>query len=228
LPSFFLVALFFVILNYSLLLNQEDYIQSMAFSPQLLSLGNYLAGVFDNQQQALAEPAWYVHLRLWHTPIALFPEDSLTLFAEQANIVNLDRPYRQRIMRLMEVADANVPLKVQYYMLKDPIAFIGAGRNPSLLNNLTPDQLELLPSCVLYVSSQILAFNCYQFVATPPPDTVCSFTYGGNTVHVSLGFEVTEGSFLSYDKGIDSRTRKATWGAILGPYCYKKREQFVF
>ncbi|MDJ0689048.1 MAG: CpcT/CpeT family chromophore lyase [Xenococcaceae cyanobacterium MO_188.B32] len=48
----------------------------MTLSPQLIALGTYLAGEFDNQQQALAEPAWYVHLRLWKRPVPLFTEDS--------------------------------------------------------------------------------------------------------------------------------------------------------
>lgn len=195
----------------------------MTLSPQLLTLANYLAGEFDNREQALAQPAWYVHLHLWQRPVSLFPEDSFTLFAEQANIVNLDKPYRQRIMRLVEGTNPDAPLKVQYYMLKNPSAFIGAGRNPALLNMLTSEQLELLPNCLLNVTPQILAPNSYKFVALPPPDTCCSFSYGGSIIQVSLGFEATLDTFMSYDKGIDPITGKATWGAILGPYCYTKR-----
>lgn len=198
----------------------------MSFSPELLTLANYLSGEFNNREQALAEPAWYVHLRLWQRPIPLFSENSLTLFAEQANIVSLDQPYRQRIMRLMESGDRNAPLKVQYYMPKNPSALQGAGRNPSLLNTLTPEQLDLLPGCILNVTGQTLASNNYKFAATPPPDTSCCFSYAGNTVQVALGFEVTQQEFKSYDKGIDPTTGGATWGAILGPYRYTKREQY--
>ena len=67
----------------------------MSFSPQLLALADYLSGEFDNREQALAEPIWYVHLRLWQRPIPLFSEDSMTLFAEQASVVNLERPDRK-------------------------------------------------------------------------------------------------------------------------------------
>ncbi len=35
----------------------------MNLSPELITLANYLAGEFDNREQALAEPAWYVNLR---------------------------------------------------------------------------------------------------------------------------------------------------------------------
>jgi len=49
----------------------------MNFSPQLIALGEYLAGEFDNRE----------HLRLWQRPVNLFTEDSITLFAEQASVI---------------------------------------------------------------------------------------------------------------------------------------------
>ena len=115
----------------------------MSLSPQLIALGQYLAGEFDNQEQSMAEPVWYVNLRLWQRPIALFSQDSFILFAEQANIVNLGKPYRQRIMRLTLNPNAVDTLQVQYYMPKDPNAWKGAGSNPALLASLTSEQLDL-------------------------------------------------------------------------------------
>ncbi|OCQ91246.1 chorismate mutase [Nostoc sp. MBR 210] len=200
----------------------------MSLSPLLITLGNYIAGEFDNREQALAEPAWYVHLRMWQRPVNLFTQDSITLFAEQANIVNLDRPYRQRIMRLMAGKNWDAPLQVQYYMLKDPSVLSGAGRNPALLKTLTVEQLDLLPGCVLTLTQEELTPKNYKFVATQPTETRCCFNYQGNNIQVSLGFAATAAEFYSYDKGIDSETGKATWGAILGPYRYTKREQYSF
>ncbi len=56
-------------------------------TPELITFGRYLAGEFENQRQAQAEPVWYVHLRLWLRPLPLFREDSIALFAEQASII---------------------------------------------------------------------------------------------------------------------------------------------
>ncbi|MBF2015222.1 MAG: chromophore lyase CpcT/CpeT [Rivularia sp. T60_A2020_040] len=193
----------------------------MNSSPNLSTLKEYLAGEFDNKQQAIAEPAWYVRLHMWQRPVPLFQEDSLTLFAEQANILNLEQPYRQRLLRITQhIADAS--FKVQYYMFKNPAAWRGAGRNFELLKSLTSEQVDILPGCVLKVNVETIAPNQYKFIAKPIPDTHCTFDYDGKTVEVSLGFEATQNEFLSYDKGIDRETRKATWGAILGPYRYTK------
>ncbi|HLO86825.1 MAG TPA: chromophore lyase CpcT/CpeT [Nostocaceae cyanobacterium] len=198
----------------------------MSLSPQLIALGEYLAGEFDNREQALAEPIWYVHLRLWQRPIPLFQEDSITLFAEQANIVKLDQPYRQRILRLRANPDSESSLQVQYYMPKNPDSLRGAGSNPNLLEQLTKEQLDLLPGCVLSVTQEVQAPEQYKFTAFPPPDTVCSFTYLDSKIYVSLGFEATATTFFSYDKGIDPSTGKATWGATVGPYRYSKKQQY--
>lgn len=195
-------------------------------SPQLIALAHYLAGEFDNREQAIADPAWYVHLRLWQRPVPIFT-DSLTLFAEQANIVNLNQPYRPRLLRLQERREPNVQLQVQYYMPKDPAALSGAGCNPALLKTLTPEQFELLPGCLLTITQEQLAPDQYHFAAALPPDIRCCFTYRGNTQQVSLGFEATQEEFLSYDKGIDSTTGRASWGAILGPFRFRKRQSFA-
>lgn len=194
----------------------------MSFSPELTALAEYLAGEFDNRAQAIADPAWYVHLRMWQRPVSLFSEDSFALFAEQANVLNLDQPYRQRIMRLQQKGDADA-IQVQYYMPKDPDALKCAGQNPALLNTLTPDQLDLLPGCILSVTQQEITPNSYKFTATAPAEARCCFTYSDNIIQVSLGFEATKDEFYSYDKGIDAEG-KATWGAIMGPYRYTKRE----
>ncbi len=194
----------------------------MPFSSQLLALADYLTGEFDNQEQALRDPVWYVHLRLWQVPLPICFEDSITIFAEQANAISLDKPYRQRIMRLRETDNLDTPITVQYYMPQDPGGLAGGGSNPSKIQSLTTDKLELLPGCVLNVSVKELAPNCYEFSAVPPKEAKCTFTYLGNTVQVSLGFEVTQTELKTYDRGIDEETGRATWGAIMGAFCYTK------
>ncbi len=199
----------------------------MTLSSELITLAHYMAGEFDNQKQAIAEPAWYVHLRLWQRPVPLFTEDSLTLFAEQASIVNLDQPYRPRILRLY-LSDTNpAVLQVQYYMLKDLEAIRGAGRNPELLRQLTTEQIQFLPGCTLNVEPRQIAPNSYEFSASSATGAPCCFSYEGKNYQVSLGFEATTEEFRSYDKGIDPTTGKAMWGALMGPFRFTKRQDFA-
>lgn len=202
----------------------------MTLTSELIALGQYLAGEFDNREQAIADPAWYVHLRLWQrpVPVQLFSEPSLTLFAEQANILHLDRPYRPRIMQLRQLANGGGPpqLEVQYFMLKDPSQFRGAGRQPSLLQQLNPAQVEPLPGCTLTVSQKRLTDGTYQFAASLPSGARCCFIYKGETRQVDLGFEASPTELFSFDKGIDPNTGQALWGALLGPFHFTKRHDF--
>ncbi len=193
-------------------------------TPELLTMGRYLAGEFENRQQAIAEPAWYVHLHLWLRPVPLFIEDSLTLYAEQASIISLDRPYRPRLLRLRQCQEKPTAIAVQHYMFKDIQTIQGAGRQPKRLEQLTLDQVELLTTsgCTLQVKVEQPSSNSYHFQAFSPSDSPCCFTYQGQTYQVSLGFEVNAEELKTYDKGIDATTGKAVWGALMGPYCFKK------
>ncbi|MDX2230749.1 MAG: chromophore lyase CpcT/CpeT [Leptolyngbyaceae cyanobacterium bins.349] len=196
----------------------------------LQTLAQYLAGIFENREQAIAEPIWYVSLRLWQYPVQVFAADStgdsVTLFAEQANVINADQPYRQRLIRVMRSPAQPDSLQVQYYGFKQPAAFKGAGQQPQLLAALTADQVQELPGCVLLVSWRSHPRGTH-FVATPPTDACCQFSYDGKIGQVSLGLEINPDEFLTYDKGIDPNTGKALWGALMGPYRYRKVENFA-
>jgi CpeT/CpcT family (DUF1001) len=176
----------------------------------------WLIGEFDNTAQSKEDPTWYVPLRLWHRPLPGRIQGKLAVFAEQSNFLQLDRPYRQRI--LVIEPQANDQLAVQYWAFKDPNQFRGAGANPDLLQQAIEPALELLPGCWLDVESV-----GDRFKATPRDGDRCCFTYDNKLRQVVLGFEVSETQFLSYDRGVDPETGQSLWGAMMGPYRHQKR-----
>ena len=194
----------------------------MPLSPQILTLAKYLAGEFDNQEQALAQPAWYVRLRLWMRPVPIFAEDSITLFAEQANAIYLNQPYRPRILRLREKEN----IEIEYYMFKDINTAKGAGQNQDLIQNITPETIELLPDCTLKVRAEKANLDRYRFITEPATEKPCTFCYENKKYQVYLGLEATADGLKTYDKGIDPTTGKATWGALMGAYSFTKIQNF--
>lgn len=194
---------------------------------KLITLAQYLAGVFENREQAIAEPVWYVSLRLWHHPLPmrLFPEPGISFFAEQANRLKLNQPYRQRIFHLTQQDQQT--LQAQYYMPKQPQALRGAGQNPEILNHLTPEQLECLPGCRLTITWKTLIAQQYQFNAIINESDRCCFTYQNQLSQVEIGFTATPNEFLSFDRGIDPNTGTAIWGALMGPYRFTKQQDFA-
>lgn len=198
-------------------------------STELVTLGQYLAGEFENRAQSLAEPTWYVHLKLWHRPVPLFREDSLTFFVEQVSVAAQTPPYRQRILRLQQSGSQQngSQLNGQYYGLKNPIAYRGGALDPALLAPLSPDELIDLPTCRVDITPHSFPNQRYRFVARMPANTLGSFESDGTTRYVSLGFDVgvvdpaastPTIEFQMFDKGIDPATGQGLWGALMGPF----------
>ncbi len=213
----------------------------MTNSP-LSTLADYLAGEFENQAQATAEPAWYVHLRLWQRPIpALSNAHTHTLFLEQASVGALKPPYRQRILQISQKADQ---LRVEYFALSQPAKFVGVGADPARLAKFSEADLVSLPNSEAHIQYQPLPAGEYQFQAALPDGDLCSFEYDGQRRYVYLGFDVAPKKIapnekspednasgdtielLTYDKGIDPDTDRGLWGALMGPFRMIKQKAY--
>ncbi|MDX1977523.1 MAG: chromophore lyase CpcT/CpeT [Pseudanabaenaceae cyanobacterium bins.68] len=175
-------------------------------------LVNWLTGEFTNQAQAIADPVWYVHLRLWHRPVPHLDQvlEGRVIFAEQANVINLHKPYRQRLLCLSD-------RQAKYYAFKQPSLWIGGGAEPTKLTEIGLADLEFLPGCTLPVN-----FDGNRYTAHLPNDAQCCFNYNDQVKQVILGFAATSTEFWSYDRGIDPATKASLWGAIAGAYHYRK------
>ncbi len=173
-----------------------------------MELWQWLAGEFRNTEQALSDPAWFVHVCLWQRPFWL--DGQSALFLEQANVLKLDQPYRQRVMQLQDQT-------IQFYALKEPQHWRGAGAAPERLLNLQSHDLELLPSGVLQLQT-----TATQASASMSPGALCQFSVEGVSRYVVLGFRVTATTLETDDRGVDPDTGRSLWGAIMGPYCYQK------
>jgi len=190
----------------------------MSVSKELLTLTSWMAGEFSNREQALDQPVWFVNLVWWQRPIPFNVLGSIAIFAEQANVLKSDRPYRQRILQFIE---SDSKIQVKYWGFKDPSAWMGAGKSRDRLNQITINDIEPLSGCLLDVS---LTNGCYK--AEMPKDAKCCFQYLNESRQVVLGFEVSADEFWSGDRGVDPETGSAIWGAIMDFYKFKKIQDF--
>ena len=193
-------------------------------------LSQTLAGTFQNRAQALADPARYVHLRLWCYPTQLFAEDSNTFFIEQASAAFKQAPYRQRVLRI-RLKERH--LTAEYYALKDAQLWQGATQEPERLKALQPDDLQALVNSQLSVNAKSEQ-GFTRFEVRQLPGERCQFQVSGETKLVELAFDAiapqatsqTKPAFWMYDKGIDAETAKPTWGALHGPFQLVKTDDF--
>jgi CpeT/CpcT family (DUF1001) len=190
----------------------------MNISSQLLQLASLMSGEFSNREQSLDQPVWFVNLVWWQRPIPFKVLGSIAIFAEQANALILDRPYRQRILQFVE---NDGKIQVKYWGFKDSTAWTGAGRDRDRLNQITINDIEPLSGCLLDVS-----FANGRYKAEMPKDVKCSFQYLNESRQVVLGFEVSAHEFWSGDRGVDPDTGSAIWGAIVDFYKFKKIQNF--
>lgn len=193
----------------------------MTPTEQLTTLATWLLGEFENATQAKAQPTWFVHTHLWHRLLPVKIDGQLAIFAEQAPIIKLDQPYRQRIF-VVKPSDTKDQSIGQYYGFKEPGKFRGAGANPDRLEQFVPEDLINLPGCALTIKE-----DGEKFIAQPEPNAKCLFEYDGKIRQVVLGFEVSESEFKSFDRGVDPETGQGLWGALIGPYEYQKLHGFL-
>ena len=177
----------------------------------MTQLGDWLTGWFDNHSQALAEPAWYVHLWLWQRLIPGGIQGQPALFIEQASALTPAQAYRPRVMVLF-------PDQVQYYSCREPQKWRGSGAQPERLDHLQTADLVLLSGCVL-----TLQYENGEYQASPAPGYRCEFAYNGQTRRVELGWRVNAQTLTIYDRGVDPSTGQVLWGALMGPYVFHKR-----
>lgn len=190
----------------------------MNISSQLLQLASWMSGEFSNREQSLEQPVWFVNLVWWQRPIPSQVLGSPAIFAEQANALILDRPYRQRILQFVE---NDGKIQVKYWGFKDPVAWTGAGRDRDRLNQITINDIETLAGCLLDIS-----FANGRYKAEMPKDAKCCFQYLNESRQVFLGFEVSADEFWSGDRGVEPETGTAIWGAIMDFYKFKKIHDF--
>ena len=183
------------------------------------TLTQWMIGEFNNRIQAIDDPTWYVHLQLWHRPVPP-PLGDACIFAEQANVLQLDYPYRQRLLILTQTSSDQI--QGQYWAFKSPEQFKGCGASPDKLKTIQRSDLIELPGCKLSISQVNQTFE-----AKPDPNLKCCFDYAGKTRQVVIGFEVEAAKFTSYDRGVDPETGQSLWGALMGPYQFNKVRSYA-
>ncbi len=188
-------------------------------APDPQRLAQALAGEYSNAEQAIAEPIWYVHLRLWIRPVPLFGAGEPALFLEQANVYTLANAYRQRVVQF--VSDLDGTLAAQFWQFREAERWRGAGAEPDRLGAVTAADLVPLPGCRLRVAA-----HPQGWAAQLPPGCQCRFTVDGRERQVHLGFRVLETAegvvYESDDYGIDPVSSDRLWGALMGPYRFRQ------
>ncbi|MGF1567689.1 MAG: chromophore lyase CpcT/CpeT [Nodosilinea sp.] len=191
----------------------------MTHATDITTLARWMAADFSNQQQAFDNPPLFAHIRVCIRPLPPNLLNGMGLYLEQAYDFQLRRPYRARGMKLIPKDDH---ILIENYTLKDPEAFYGASRDPEQLSKLTADQFEKMGGCDMIVR---WTEQCFQGVVEP--GNACMVERQGKLTYLDNKFEISTDQFLSWDRGRDPETHEHVWGALAGPFEFKRRASFA-
>lgn len=189
----------------------------------LEQLAKWLVGTFDTSKQAEADATAalaYVHdrVRLKVAGPVSMPSvagDGLLLYVEQAQFATLEKPYRQRLYRLV-VREQHPVLEV--WRIKTPLRFVGGADNPATLAPLSPADVSHETGCDVVFTREGDRFR------GAIQGKTCASTWNGSTYVISE-MTVTAAGQDTLDRGFDAADRQ-TFGPRNGEaYQFRRIER---
>jgi CpeT protein len=190
-------------------------VQSKPNTQTVNRLASLMVGVYTSREQALKDPENYRDVSL-HM-VRVWPEraDGPWLYIEQALSTIVDRPYRQRMYRL--VARPNGTIASEVYTLPEEQRFVGAWKDIGRFAALKPDSLIPRSGCAVVLKPQANGWAGSTVGRECPSDL-----YGAKFATSEV--RVTGDRLESWDRGYDQNGEQV-WGATEGPYVFLREPQ---
>jgi hypothetical protein len=177
-------------------------------------LRQFMSGSFSSEAQSKNDSD-YFDIRLRMEPIWKPTEHEFFLYVEQAMSTALDKPYRQRIYRVVKESDESF---VSYiYTVNAPKRFTGKSGSDAVFSEITPDSLKMLDGCEVRLSYNR---KLNQFEGSTA-DRTCPSTRSGAT-HTTSKVVIGAKGMNSWDQGWNDAGTQV-WGATKGGYEFLKQ-----
>lgn len=185
----------------------------------LLSLAQWMAGDFSNRKQSTANPKDYAHIRVFFRPLPWDFFSGIGFYSEQVYDYDLWNPYRQGVHRFVSQKDQ---VYIENYSLKDGLLYAGSGRNRDILQTITPESIARRYQC-----SMVFKAQGNKFFGGVEPGNKCIVTRNGCKTYLVSEVELTENTWISWDRGMDINTHEHIWGSAIGPLKFEKIASFA-
>lgn len=191
----------------------------MSHSTDVITLGRWMASDFSNQAQAFENPPFFAHIRVCMRPLPVELLDGVSLYLEQAYDIELNSPYRVRVLKLVPMGDR---IDIENYAIENEEQFYGASREPQRLQEIKTEQLKLMPGCTF-----ITHWTGSTFLGRVEPGKGCMVVRNGKKTYLDSEFEIDGDKFVSHDRGRDPETDAHVWGAQAGPFEFTRWASFA-
>ncbi|NJK67114.1 MAG: chorismate-binding protein [Microcoleus sp. CSU_2_2] len=191
----------------------------MTHSTDIVTLGRWMASDFSNQAQAFENPPFFAHIRVCMRPLPVELLDGVSLYLEQAYDIQLNSPYRVRVLKLVPMGDR---IDIENYAIENEQQFYGASRDLQRLQELKTAEFKLMPGCTF-----ITHWTGSSFLGRVEPGKGCMVSRNGKNTYLDSEFEIDGDKFISHDRGRDPETGAHVWGAQAGPFEFTRRASFA-
>ena len=182
-------------------------------------LARLMAGDFSNRQQSDADPKNYAHIRIFFRPLPWEFFSGIGFYSEQVYDYNLWNPYRQGVHRLV---DRGNHIYIENYSLNDAENYAGSGHNRDILLTIPPECIERRHNC-----SMVFWKEAEMFHGSVEPGNKCLIHRKGVNTYLVSSVELTETTWVSWDRGMDLENHQQVWGSAVGPLKFIKKESFA-
>ena len=191
----------------------------MTHSTDILTLARWMASDFSNQAQAFENPPFFAHIRVCMRPLPVELLGGVSLYLEQAYDIELNSPYRVRVLKLIPIADR---IDIENYAIVNEEQFYGASRDLQKLQELKKAEFKLMPGCTF-----LTHWTGSSFKGSVEPGKGCMVVRKGTNTYLDSEFEIDGDKFISHDRGRDPETDAHVWGALAGPFEFTRRASFA-
>ena len=191
----------------------------MTHSTDILTLARWMASDFSNQAQAFENPPFFAHIRVCMRPLPVELLGGVSLYLEQAYDIELNSPYRVRVLKLIPIADR---IDIENYAIVNEEQFYGASRDLQKLQELKKAEFKLMPGCTF-----LTHWTGSSFKGRVEPGKGCMVVRKGKNTYLDSEFEIDGDKFISHDRGRDPETDAHVWGALAGPFEFTRRASFA-
>ncbi len=185
----------------------------------LNELARLMAGDFSNRQQSDADPKNYAHIRVFFRPLPWKFFSGIGFYSEQVYDYDLWSPYRQGAHLLVDKGDH---IYIENYSLKDAENYAGSGHNRDILLTIPPDCIQRRHNC-----SMVFRKEENMFRGSVEPGNKCLIHRNGVDTYLVSSVELTETTWISWDRGMNVENHQHIWGSAIGPLKFTKRESFA-
>jgi CpeT protein len=181
-------------------------------SNDLALLVSYMQGSFSSEEQSKVDTN-YFNISLQMKRVWADRSDAIWIYVEQAVSSKLDKPYRQRVYRVLPLKDGTIESAV--FTFSDPLKYAGDWKKDEPLLELTPADLIQRVGCSVFLSKAADG----SFVGSTR-DKGCESDLQ-NAKYAMSEVVINSEGMKSWDRGFNDKDEQV-WGAVNGGYIFKK------